>query len=40
MQPLPREAPPLPEAKVLVSAVPYEVERITHTVADVALPSK
>lgn len=36
-QPLPREPNPLPASKVLVSALPYSVERITNTSAELAM---
>eukprot|EP00879_Flechtneria_rotunda_P001652 GHRR01001812.1.p1 GENE.GHRR01001812.1~~GHRR01001812.1.p1 ORF type:complete len:395 (+),score=149.03 GHRR01001812.1:171-1355(+) len=37
-QPLPRDPTPLYPAKVLVSLLPYTVERITNTAAELALP--
>eukprot|EP00775_Hariotina_reticulata_P008639 gene8639-8820_t len=36
-QPLPPEANPLPAAKVLVTAVPYTIERFTNTTAEIAM---
>ncbi|KAF6260578.1 hypothetical protein COO60DRAFT_1700289 [Scenedesmus sp. NREL 46B-D3] len=36
-QPLPREASPLPAAKVLVSPVPYQLEKISSTTAELAM---
>lgn len=38
-QALPREPPPLPAAKVLVSPLPYTIERLANTQADLALGS-
>lgn len=38
-QPLPREAHPLPAAKVLVSLVPYQLEKISSTTAELAMQS-
>uniref|UniRef100_A0A383VYS6 BRO1 domain-containing protein n=1 Tax=Tetradesmus obliquus TaxID=3088 RepID=A0A383VYS6_TETOB len=36
-QPLPREANPLPAAKVLVSLVPYQLEKTSSTTAELAM---
>jgi hypothetical protein len=38
-QPLPREANQLPAAKVLVSLVPYQLEKISSTTAELAMQS-
>jgi hypothetical protein len=38
-QPLPREANALPAAKVLVSLVPYQLEKISSTTAELAMQS-
>ena len=36
-QPLPNVPPVLPDAKVLVTPVPYTVERLTNTQAEIAM---